>query len=182
MSRPGFLILGRVTNASGIRGELAVAWLADSWEPFGSVHRLWLGRPGGVAEPFEVEQGKLRGRAVLLKLAGVESPEAARRLIGCEVSLPRSEAPSPPDGVFYQYDILGLEVFEGGESLGVVHEILETPAHDVYIVRSPGREWMLPATRTHVRRIDLGSGRIEIEPGSDLATVTAEGEDGSDSL
>ena len=162
MSRPGFLILGRVTKACGVRGDLAVTWLADSWEPFRGVRRLWLGRPGGAADPFEVEQGQMRGRAVLLKLAGVESPEAARRLIGCEVSLPRSAAPPPPDGVFYHYDILGLEVFEGGESLGVVREILETPAHDVYLVRSPGREWMLPATRTHVRRIVLASGRIEI--------------------
>ena len=35
---------------------------------------------------------------------------AAATLAGHEVGIPRAEAPSPPDGAFYHYDILGLEV------------------------------------------------------------------------
>jgi 16S rRNA processing protein RimM len=105
----------------------------------------------------------------------VETPERAADLVGYEVSLPRQEAPSPPEGVYYHYDILGLEVREGDRSLGTVCEILETPAHDVYVIRGSLGEWMLPATRTHIRRIDLAAGRIEIAPGMDLASVTSGG-------
>ena len=117
-----------------------------------------------------------------LKLAGVDTPEAAASLVGCAVSIPRAEAPPPPEGAFYHSDILGLEVVEGDRTLGSVCEILETPAHDVYVVRGRAGEWMLPATRVHIRRIDLVAGRIEIEPGSDLVSATSEGEESAEQV
>jgi ribosomal 30S subunit maturation factor RimM len=58
-----------------------------------------------------------------------------------------------------------------------VREILETAAHEVYVVEGPGGEWLLPATRAHIRRVDLGAGRIEIEPWDNLITPSSGGDD-----
>lgn len=176
MAQRGFLILGRVVGPYGVSGEVKMASFADSWEPFGGLSRVWVGPPEGPFQAVEVERAQGQYRVVVIKLAGVETSEAAARLVGYEVTVPRAEAPSLPEGVFYHYDILGLEVQEGDRSLGIVCEILETPAHDVYVIRGPLGEWMLPATRTHIRRIDLAAGRIEIAPGMDLASVTSGGE------
>lgn len=175
MAQPGFLILGRVVRTHGVRGEVKMACFADSWGPFRALRRLWLGPPEGPFHPLELEGAREHDRAVVLKLAGVDTPEAAAGLVGCEVTLPRAEAPPPPEGAYYHYDILGLQVLEGERGLGTVCEILETPAHDVYVVRGPGGEWLLPATRAHIRRIDLTAGRIEVEPGMDLAASGGEG-------
>ena len=98
------------------------------------------------------------------------------------MAIPRAEAPDPPEGAFYHYDILGLKVVHGDQSLGTVREILETPAHDVYVVRGPAGEWMLPATRVHVRRIDPAAGRIEIEPGVDVAALLSGGEESAEAI
>jgi 16S rRNA processing protein RimM len=117
---------------------------------------------------------------VVLKLGGVDTSQAAAGLVGCEVTIPRGEAPALPEGTFYHYDVLGLQVWEGGRHLGSVREILETPAHDVYVIRGPAGEWMLPATRAHIRRIDLGSGRIEVEPWADLVTPASGGDESAD--
>jgi 16S rRNA processing protein RimM len=176
MAQRGFLILGHIIRTHGVRGELKMACFADSWGPFQDVGRVWVGPPEGPLQPVKLEHAHGRDRAVVIKLAGVGTPEAAARLVGYEVAVPRAEAPSLPDGMFYHYDILGLEVQEGGRSLGTVCEILEMPAHDVYVIRGPAGEWMLPATRTHIRRIDLAAGRIEIEPGMDLVVATSGGE------
>jgi ribosomal 30S subunit maturation factor RimM len=73
-------------------------------------------------------------------------------------------------------------VLEGDRSLGTVCEVLETPAHDVYVIRGPVGEWLLPATRAHIRRIDLRAGRIEIEPGTELATATSGGEESAETV
>lgn len=182
MAQRGFLILGRVVRPHGVRGEVKVACFADSWEPFRGVGRVWVGPPKGPFRPVGLEHALEQDRTVVMKLAGVETPEAAARLVGYEVTVPRASAPSLPDGIFYHYDILGLEVWEGDRSLGTVREILETPAHDVYVVRGPAGEWMLPATRAHIRRIDLAAGRIEIEHGMDLVTATSGGEKSAETV
>lgn len=177
MAQPGYMILGRVVKAHGLRGEVKVALVAESWEPFRSLGRCWLGPPGGSSQLFRLERGQGRGHEVVLKLGGVDTSEAAAGLVGHEVAIPRGEAPALPEGTFYHYDILGLQVWEGDRPLGSVREILETPAHDVYVVQGPTGEWMLPATRAHIRRIDLAAGRIELEPWVDLVTQTSGGDE-----
>jgi ribosomal 30S subunit maturation factor RimM len=66
---------------------------------------------------------------------------------------------------------------EGERPLGSVREILETPAHDVFVVQGPIGEWLLPATRAHIRRIDLAAERIEIEPMTGLVSPSSGGEE-----
>jgi 16S rRNA processing protein RimM len=182
MAQQGFLILGRVVRPYGVRGEVMMACFADSWEPFRALSRVWVGPTHGPFRPLRLERARAQDRAVVLKLAGVETPEGAAGLVGYEVTIPRVEAPSLPEGVFYHYDLLGLEVREGDRSLGTVCEILETPAHDVYVIRGPAGEWMLPAARAHIRRIDPAAGCIEIEPGTDLASATSGGEESAEAV
>jgi len=55
----------------------------------------------------------------------------------------------------------------------------------VYVIDAPAGEWLLPATRAHIRRIDLAAGRIELDPAADaagLAGAEAEGEAGPESV
>jgi 16S rRNA processing protein RimM len=162
-----------VTKVHGIRGEVKVVLFADAWTPFRGLTRCLVGPPGGPVQALGIEAGREHGRAIVLKFAGVDSPEAAAALIGCEVAIPRAEAPPPPQDTFYHYDILGLTVVAGARTLGTVGEILETPAHDVYVVRGTSGEWLLPATRAHIRAIDLAGGRIEVDLTADLAGLLA---------
>lgn len=182
MGRSGYLVLGRVVKPHGVRGEVRVVPFAQTWEPFQTLTQCWLGPPEGPYRLFRLEGGQERGRTVVLKLVGVDSSEAASHLVGCEVAVPRAEAPPPPKGAYYHYDILGLEVVEGDRPLGHVREILETPAHDVYVIQGQAGEWLLPATRMHIRRIDLEAGQIEIEPGVGLVSQPSGGEESAESV
>jgi 16S rRNA processing protein RimM len=180
MAQPGYMVLGRVVKAHGLRGEVKVALVAESWAPFRSLDRCWLGPLAGPLEPFRLERGRGQGHTVVLKLGGVDTPEAAAGLLDYEVAIPRAEAPALPEGTYYHADILGLQVWEGDRHLGSVREILETPAHDVYVIQGSTGEWMLPATRAHIRRIDLAAGRIELEHWVDLVTPNSAGEESAD--
>ncbi len=182
MPRPEFLVLGRVVKPHGIRGLVKAILYAESWDPFSAMDGCWLGPPGGPYRRFGLERGTGQGQAVLLKLAGVDSPETAAGLVGCEIAIPRSQAPPPPEGSFYHYDILGLEVVEDGTPLGSVQEIMETPAHDVYVIRGPRGEWLLPGTRAYIRRIDLEAGRIEVAAAAGLLAASAEGDEDAESV
>jgi len=180
MAPPGYLQVGRLVKTHGVRGEIRVALFADRWEPFQDLKESWVGPSGGPFRAMAVESSRKQDRGVILKFRGVDSREAAARLVGQEVAIPRSAAPPPASGSFYHYDLLGLEVVGAGRTLGRVREILETPAHDVFVVDGAEGEWMLPATRTHIRRIDLAAGRIELDPVVDVmefSTVEARKEE-----
>jgi 16S rRNA processing protein RimM len=179
---PGYLVLGRIVKAFGVLGEVKVAAFVERWDPFRELIRVWIGPKDGPLRSFGLEAWREGRSGVILKLSGVDSPEAAARLVGHEVSLPRREAPDPPEGAYYHYDILGLEVMDGERALGTVCEILETGAHDVYVIQGPVGEWLLPATRAHIRRIDLATRRIQIEPMAGLVSPLSEHEERPDTL
>lgn len=176
MARSGYLVLGRIVKAHGVRGEVKVVLYAEGWTAFRGLARCWVGAPGGPLRSLEIQAETESRGSVTLKLASVDSAEAAGRLAGQEIAIPRADAPPPPDGAFYHYDILGLEVVTEGRRLGTVREILETPAHDVYVIDGAAGEWLLPATRVHIRRIDLEEGRIELDPATDVAGLAAGGQ------
>jgi len=157
-----FLVLGRILKPYGLRGEVRVASWAEGAVLFRQLAECWIGPPDGTWRVVPVEWTKPHGQSVVVKLAGVDSSEAAAPLSGWDVAIPREAAPDPPDGSYYHADLLGLMVTDGERALGTVTEILETAAHDVLVVRGEAGEWMLPATRAHVRRIDLAARRIEI--------------------
>jgi 16S rRNA processing protein RimM len=185
MARPDYLILARITKVHGVRGGVKAVLYADAWTPFRELGRYWVGPPGGPYRPVEIQVEAEHRQSLALKLGGVNSPEGAAAFVGYEIAIPRTDAPPPPDGAFYHYDILGMDVVSGERKLGVVREIVETPAHDVYVIGGSAGEWLLPATRAHIRRIDLATGRIELDPAADLAGLAAaeaEGETGTESV
>lgn len=170
-----FLILGRILRPHGLQGEVKVACLGPDPALFRRLRECWLAPSGGAWRAVPIEGVKFQPRAVILKLAGTDSPEAAAALAGWELAIPRDTAPEPPEGSYYHADLLGLAVTDGERSLGVVAEILETAAHDVFVVRGASGEWMLPATRAHVRKIDLDARRLEIHPMDGLLEETGGG-------
>ena len=72
-------------------------------------------------------------------------------------------APLSP-GRYYYWQIIGLRVAsDEGTVLGVVRQILETGANDVYIVQTEsGKDLLLPAITSVIRKVDLEKGEIEV--------------------
>ena len=67
-----------------------------------------------------------------------------------------AQLPALPKGDFYYHEILGLDVYEpDGHYLGVLVQILETGANDVYLIQNDDNEEVLiPATEDMILEID----------------------------
>lgn len=164
MSSP-YLLLGRAVKAWGLEGEIKVEPYADSIAIAEGLATVDIRLAGGDVAGYSVERVRRAGSAWVLKLRGVETPEQAGRLVGCELVISRSVAPSLPEGTYYHADLIGLRVVsEEGRELGRIMEIWETGANDVYVVRGQQGEWLLPATREVVRRVDLAGEIVLVRP------------------
>lgn len=100
----------------------------------------------------------------ILKLQGIDTREGAEELAGIELEVPVNEVPPLPEGSYYHFQILDMEVWtSAGELLGVVEDILSTGSNDVYVVRRGDGEILVPAIDGVVLDVDVKGGRLTVD-------------------
>ena len=160
------VILGRITAPYGVKGWVRVHPSSALTGNLLRYRSWWLGGDQQWEER-EVVQSRVHGSAVVAQMQGSEDRDAAARLRGKQVAVPRSALPAAQDNEFYWADLLGLKaVNAAGENLGQVVRILETGANDVLVVRGE-REHLIPFVAVVVDEVDLANGVIRVDWGAD---------------
>ncbi len=154
--------VGVVGAPFGVRGWVKLRSHMDPPEQLLKHRSLHIGR-GATRSVYRIESSGRSGGALTAKLVGVEDRDQAAGLRGAEVSVLRSELPTPDDKDFYRVDLIGCEVVDqDGANLGVVRHFMETPAHALMVVRGSQEHW-IPAVPKHLRRVDLAARRVIVE-------------------
>lgn len=120
---------------------------------------------GKVEQTLRIERKVTLKNRMALKFEGIDTAEEASQLVGHELAIEEKDLPVLPGEHFYCYELMGLKVVDtDGEVIGEIVEILENPANDIFVIKSPQKEEILiPATKGVVRKIDLEKGLIEIK-------------------
>ena len=147
-----YLQAGEIVATHGVRGECKILPWADSPAFLTQFSRVFLD-----GQAVAVQRARVQGNCVLMKLAGVDSVEQAAALRGKTVSVAREDAPPLEDGAVYIADLIGLPVFQDGEQLGTIADVLSLPAHDVYVVRG-AHEYLIPAVPAFILEVDTARG------------------------
>ncbi|MHB8764518.1 MAG: ribosome maturation factor RimM [Deferrisomatales bacterium] len=162
MDRVRYVAAGRVGRPHGLRGEVRVDTAGALPRGLEGYTRFYLGR-GDERQAVDVEWSRPAGRHLAVKFAGVDTPEAARALTHATLYVERSELPPLGDGEYYHVDLLGCRVVDAeGRDLGRVADVVTTGAHDVLVVESAGREWLVPLVSEHVPAMDLDAGVVVV--------------------
>jgi len=156
---PEFLVIGRILTQRGIRGELKVQVMTDFPERFEPGETVYL---HGI--PLKVESCRPYKHHLLVKLHTVDTAEAAGKLRGYDLTIPRSELRPLPEGEYYTYQLIGLEILTTeGKLLGEISDIITTAGNDIYVVRGESGELLIPAIEDVVKSIDLEKRAVIIE-------------------
>jgi 16S rRNA processing protein RimM len=159
----GYLAVGNIVGVHGIRGEVKVELLTDFPERFSAGATLYLG-PESQVRPVRIEAARPHKGMMLVKFAGVPARNAAELLRDTLLLIPEEQAMPLGEGENYAHDLIGLRVETAeGRALGTLVEILYTAANDVYVVRRPGVELLIPALKEVVLTLDLGGGRMVVQ-------------------
>jgi 16S rRNA processing protein RimM len=162
-SEPRYLAIGKVSRAHGVRGELSVTVLTEFPERFETTEWVFLGNEYE-AVPYHLEGYRWHKKNILLSLSGIDTRTLAEQFIGDYVQVPLEDAVPLPEGSYYLYELVGLDVVTTtGEPLGAVVDIIETGANDVYVVDNGDRTVLLPAIPDVVQAIDIEQGRMVVE-------------------
>ena len=150
------LRIGAVIKPHGIRGEVKVWPTTDDPGRFDELSELILSK-GGSESVFSVSEVKHFKNIVILKLYGIDSMEEAEKLRGADLYVTRDQAVPLSEGEYYIGDIIGMRVrTEEGEELGVITDVIDTAANDVYTVRREGRkDLLIPAIKQCILDVDV---------------------------
>ncbi|MBQ8614854.1 MAG: 16S rRNA processing protein RimM [Ruminiclostridium sp.] len=179
--RKQYLEMGKITKTQGLKGEVRMQYYCDSPDELEEFNVLYMGK-----EKTEVELEKsryLKSDVAVIKIKGIDTPEAAQKLIGKMLYINRDDVELPEDVWFIQ-DIIGLEVIDAddGTVYGKVDEIYQNGSADVYSIKTPdGKNLMFPAIPEVLISTDIDEGKITIRPLEGLFDIyRGKGENGDE--
>lgn len=173
--------IGIITAPHGIKGELRVRAETDFPERFDAGEIITVLHPpddkpkrrrvthderdAWPVSRHEIQESRPHKGFFLLKLKGVEDRDAAEKLKGCEVVVRREDVKPLPEGQWYIFELEGLEVYDqDGKMVGILEEVLQGAANDVYVVRTAeGKEVLVPALKHLLKEVDIEKGRMQVE-------------------
>lgn len=161
VGEPDYLAVGFLRRPHGVRGEIIMDLHTDFPERLKAGRKLFI---GGGHKPMTLTGCRVHGQGRLIALQGVDTPESAGRFRNQWVFVKTKDAPALPDGQYYQYQLIGLNVVdEEDRSLGKLTEIIETGANDVYVVtKESGGEILLPAIPSVILDLQPDSGFMRV--------------------
>ncbi len=159
--------MGRVTAPFGIKGWIKIYALTAPATNLCDYPVWWLGREGDWRE-MQVLAARAHGNTLIAQLEGVADREAAAKLKGMTIAVPRAQLPAVADDEFYWADLIGLRVVNAQQhEFGRVARIVQTGANDVLVVDADGRETLIPFIAGAIQAVDLATGVIRVEWGRD---------------
>ena len=157
-----FLESGKIVNIHGLKGEVKVMPWCDYPEFLCEFDVLYIGKE---KIPYTVQSARIHKNMALLKLKGVDTPEAANNLRNSIVYIDR-EKTELDDGTYFIQDIIGLTVkdADSGEVYGEVKDVLQTGANDVYEIKNGEKTYLIPAIEQVVIETDIENSVMLIRP------------------
>ena len=149
-----FVVAGEIVTTHGIKGEVKVLPWLDSVEDLCDFDRCRID-----GKEYEIEQCRVQKTCNLVKLSGIDTMEAAQAMRGKKIELYREDI---DDEVIFAAELIGVEVFCGGEKIGKIKDVLDYPGNSVYVVKGT-HEYMIPAVKEFILSTDMEKNEMQVK-------------------
>lgn len=157
------LQVGIISSTHGVRGEVKVFPTTDDLSRFKRLKEVILDT-GKESRILEIEGVKFFKQFAILKFKGIDNINDIEKYRGKSLFVTRANAVKLKKDEYFIADLLGIKVLnEDGGELGILQDVIETGANDVYQIRlTDGRELLLPAIKQCVLEVDVESGFMKV--------------------
>ena len=159
-----FLETGQIVSTHGIKGEVRVNPWCDSPEFMKRFKTLYFDKNG--EKSVKVISCRPHGNIVILKLDGIDTVEQAQKLRNKILFMNRDDAKLKKGDWFIQ-DLLGCTVYDADNQniiYGELTDVAETGANDIWTIQKDGKEYIIPAIKDVVIKVDAPDEAIFIRP------------------
>ena len=162
---PEFVIVGRITKPHGVKGALKVDPITDDPQRFKTLKSVRVGPEDDPGDSIDIARIQFQNKFVILSFEGIETREDADAFRGQYLYISQDELMPLPDDSVYIFELIGLEVYTNkNEFVGIVKDVREFPANDMFVVEKDDHEYLIPDVPDIVKDVDPDSGKIIINP------------------
>lgn len=149
-----YIEAGEIVTTHGVRGEVKVLSWLDSPEMLCEFDRCRI-----EGEEYVMDAVRVQKTCNLVKLRGVDTMEEAQKLRGKTMELYREDI---SDELIFAAELVDVEVFADGASIGRIKEVLDYPGNSVYVVQGE-REYLIPAVKEFILSTDLEKNQMQVK-------------------
>ena len=154
MTKNDCFFFGKITKTHGLKGEITVKLDVANPEDFKDLRYLLIEDRGNLI-PYFIENQKINGDKMIVRLQDVKKVEQAVTFMGKAVFLPNEFMPELEDDDFYYKEIVGFKMVDAlkGE-IGEISDVLEYPTQAVIQVMKDGKEILIPIHDDIIQKVD----------------------------
>ena len=156
------IAIGRIRTSYGLDGSVKVESYSGEVDHFRVLTRITLVK-GSTRREFAVREFGMKHNMPILKLDGIETPEAAKKLGGYEIIVDRASAAPLRDGEIYLADVVGLTVMYENQPRGTVSSFYEGPQGVLLAVDTAEGAKLVPYMDIYVGEIDWEERTVELK-------------------
>ena len=151
------LRVGVISSTHGVRGEVKVYPTTDDANRFKKLKTVILDKGRGEQMTLTVESVKFFKNMVILKFKEFNDINEIEKYKGRDLLIHREQAVKLGKDENFIVDLIGLKVVtDEGQDFGIMKDVLQTGANDVYIIEGKnGKEYLFPAIKQCILEVDL---------------------------
>jgi 16S rRNA processing protein RimM len=153
---PAFLLVGILRRPHGVKGEILMTVMTDFPERIQPGVTFYMGEEH---TPVTIASSRHHNKGLIIRFEGFSSRNDVEHIRNQNLFVPVEDRHPLPEGEYYFHELIGLQVItDEGKTLGVITEMIETGANNVYVVhREYGQDILLPAIDEVILEIDIAN-------------------------
>ena len=154
--------VGVISSTHGIAGEVKVFPTTDDMNRFKKLKEVILDT-GKETQLLHIQRVRFFKNMVIVKFKEFRSINDVERLRGKSLYVTRENAVKLQKDEYFIADMIGIQVVsDEGEDLGILQDVMQTGANDVYVVEKDGEELLIPAIKDCILSVNVEEGKMEV--------------------
>jgi 16S rRNA processing protein RimM len=156
--------LGLIAKLHGFKGEVSLFLDVTHPADYQGLDALYLDINGQLT-PFFIQGFKLKNKGfAAVKFEGIETEEAAQRLVKKKAYLPLEILPELDHSSFYDHEIIGYQVFDTDKgAIGVVQDVIDMTANPLLQLDFNGTEILVPIFEGLIQKVERKKKELYIK-------------------
>ena len=158
-----YLLIGEVLRPQGVKGQVKVRPDTDDPERFLDLESVFV-KQGEAYTEMPVDEVSVREDGVYLRLNGIQDRDAAEKQRNLMLYVDRAHAVELGEDETFICDLIGCKAVDTqGREIGVVQDVLQPGGNDVYVIKTPKGEMLLPALKHVIPAVDVKGGTMTVD-------------------
>ena len=156
-----FFRVGVITTTHGVHGEVKVFPTTDDPQRFKKLKQV-ISDNGKEQRKLEITSVKFFKNLVILKFKGLDNINDVEKYKKADLLVTRKNAVPLKEGEYFIADLIGLKATsDEGEELGILTDVIQTGANDVYVFSKEGmQDLLVPKIPDCIKDVNIEEGTI----------------------